>query len=93
MDSSEVELCINILQSCADESFDACCAEIRKVCICLCSEEDNFHETWTLGRKQFSSTVLTFFWGKNLSCMWAEVEDGISFNTDGKSSRGNNRCG
>lgn len=27
----------------------------------MCSEEDNSSETWTVGRKQFNSIVLTFF--------------------------------
>lgn len=53
---------MHILQSRAAESFDACYAEIQLEKYALaCVLKSNFSETWTVGRKQFSSTVLSFF--------------------------------
>lgn len=72
------------------ESFDMCYAEVQpeRYALACVLKRDSSRETWTVGRKQFNSTVLSGFFGggSGQKFVCAQVEDGISFNTDDESN-------
>lgn len=85
-------------ESCVAESFDMCYAEVQpeRYALACVLKRDSSRETWTVGRKQFNSTVLSGFFGggvgKNLCALRLKMEFPLTLMMK-VIVRGSNTCG